>query len=312
MGGGTAENPYTREDVLRMIEGNGGTAEGLDLSDKVFIDDIDLSGFDLKGVILNKSIFRSRHEGAILSGAHLEGAYLISAHLVGANFIVTHLEGAYLQGANLERANLWNAHLEEAHLQGANLDRADFKNAHLEGANLFNAEFSYHTNLDSVYWGNIIPYDEEEKKGLASVVAHTYRRLKMWHTEHGMYDVAGEFYYREREARRKALKWISGNWHHRLAIQISYLVFGHGERWRRIPLWMLFPLIIFAMAYYFCGNLEPLDSLYFSAVSFTALGYGNWVVEPTGWVKLLGAVEAFIGILMMALLLVTIVRRWAR
>ena len=75
---------------------------------------------------------------------------------------------------------------------------------------------------------------------------------------------------------------------------------------------MLFTLVIFAMTYYFWGNLDVLDSLYFSAVSFTALGYGNWVVEPIGWVKVLGAIEAFLGIFMMALLLVTIVRRWAR
>ena len=29
MGDGIAENPYTREDVLKLIEENGGTAEGL-------------------------------------------------------------------------------------------------------------------------------------------------------------------------------------------------------------------------------------------------------------------------------------------
>jgi len=32
MGDGTQENPFTREDVLRLIEENGGTAKGLDLS----------------------------------------------------------------------------------------------------------------------------------------------------------------------------------------------------------------------------------------------------------------------------------------
>jgi len=32
MGDGTQENPFTREDVLKKIEENGGTAKGLDLS----------------------------------------------------------------------------------------------------------------------------------------------------------------------------------------------------------------------------------------------------------------------------------------
>ncbi len=36
MGNGTEENPYTREDVLKLIEENGGTAKGLDLLGKAF------------------------------------------------------------------------------------------------------------------------------------------------------------------------------------------------------------------------------------------------------------------------------------
>lgn len=33
MGDGTKENPYTREDVLKLIEENGGIAKGLDLTE---------------------------------------------------------------------------------------------------------------------------------------------------------------------------------------------------------------------------------------------------------------------------------------
>ena len=43
MGDGTVQNPFTREDVLRLIEENGGRAEGFDLSEKVFVEQIDLS-----------------------------------------------------------------------------------------------------------------------------------------------------------------------------------------------------------------------------------------------------------------------------
>lgn len=37
-------------------------------------------------------------------------------------------------------------------------------------------------------------------------------------------------------------------------------------------------------------------ALYYNLVSFTALGYGNWAPEPTGWAKWVGAVQPFIGI----------------
>jgi len=70
MGDGTKENPYTREDVERAIGENGGTAEGLDLSEKVFEKGINLrriNGNQLSGIILRK---------ALLTGAYLEGAFL--------------------------------------------------------------------------------------------------------------------------------------------------------------------------------------------------------------------------------------------
>ena len=66
MGDGTRENPFTREDVLRLIEENGGTAKGLDLSGKWFEREINL-------------------KGTILASVHLERADLVSAHLEEAD-----------------------------------------------------------------------------------------------------------------------------------------------------------------------------------------------------------------------------------
>jgi len=105
MADGTLENPYTRDDVLRLIEENGGTAKGLDLSGKEFEEGIDLRGLDLRGVILKDTVFhriskealskkgielgedvdwpKDNEIGALLSRAHLEGADLMGAHLEG-------------------------------------------------------------------------------------------------------------------------------------------------------------------------------------------------------------------------------------
>lgn len=286
MGDGTKENPYTREDVLQAIEGNGGTARGLDLIGRWFENGIDLSELDLKR------------------------AWLGVAHLEGANFRDTHLEGADLTAAHLEGADFRLSHLE-----GANL-----RFAHLEGVILAGVEVPRDTKLDSVHWGNYVLGEErreEEKRVWCTLAADTYRRLKVWHTQSGYHDTAAKFYYREREASRKALKWCSmSSFRHRLALQASYLVFGHGEDWKRL-LFGTMPILVlgFAVVYWLIGTLMPntfLHSLYYSAVSFTALGYGNWAPEPTGWVKGLGAFEAFVGVFMMALLLVTFVRKWTR
>ena len=72
MGDGTEKSPYIRKDVLRLIEANGGKAEGLDLSGKIFEKGIDLNNLYPNVIIL---------ERARLTYAHLEGADLRRAYL---------------------------------------------------------------------------------------------------------------------------------------------------------------------------------------------------------------------------------------
>ncbi|MFC1873255.1 hypothetical protein ACFLW3_00365 [Chloroflexota bacterium] len=59
----TKENPYTREDVLRLIEENNRTANGLDLSEKTYANGIDLSNLELEGIILRNAQFPTHFEG---------------------------------------------------------------------------------------------------------------------------------------------------------------------------------------------------------------------------------------------------------
>ena len=176
MGNGTKENPYTREDVLRLIKENGGTAEGLDLSEKWFENYIDLREVDLTRIILRK------------------------AHLFGV-----HLERAILQLAHLEEADLNGAHLEGAELYAAHLEGTYFPYAHLEGAYLRGVQLSAETRLENVVW---VKYrvGEEEWAKLSTDAEDAYRRLKQWYTNAGVYDIAGEFFFREMEAKRKSVK----------------------------------------------------------------------------------------------------------
>ncbi len=273
MGDGTKEHPYTREDVLRLIEENGGTAEGLDLSRKFFEEGIDLSKLNLRKIILKESFLKKAHfEESILTGSHLEGVYLEFAHL----------ENAELHFARLERALLWSA------------------------------QFSSDTRLEDIDWGNYILWEEIAKTYTTALIS--YRRLKNLHTNAGMYDVAGKFYYREMEAKRKARKWRKEP-HLKLWSLILRILCGYGENWERVIISAAAVIFGLALIYLAIGTLSPntfLNSLYYSAVSFTALGYGSWAPQPTGSVKALGAFEAFIGIFMMALFLVTFTRKMTR
>jgi hypothetical protein len=309
MGDGTKENPYTREDVLRLIEENGGRAKGLDLSEKIFEPGIDLSKLDLKEANLSGAHL----EGADLEFADLEGAELRNAHLEGADLHIARLKEADLRGAHLEGASLIDANLKEADLEFAKLDNTDLRFAHLEGADLLGVEYPRDTKLDDIYWGDYVLY--RESSGEFGSVISTYRSLKTWYTEHGMNDIAAKFYYREMEARRKETEW---SWNpkrgrHRLALEILRALFGYGEDWKRVLYWMALVVVGSAVAYYISGELDLLYSLYFSVVSFTALGYGKWVnITPEGWVQALGAFQSLTGVFLMALLLVTFFRKWTR
>ena len=340
MGEGTKESPYTSEDVLRLIEENGGTAEGLDLSRKIFEAGIDLRGLDLSGIILERAVFsvsplfgldnlppdiveldkiskedllssiKDVHlEGVCLERANLKEANLHGAHLEGADLIDAHLERADLVGAHLERADLIFAHLESADMECTYLEGANLYSAHLEGAYLTETQFSRDTNFTSVHWGNYILGEEEERQ--FDVATDTYRRLKIWYTEHGIYDVAGEFFYREMEAKRKAQSWKKEP-ASKLWSWVMRLLCGYGERYANVVIAAL--VIIFGLAVvYVYGGLNLAYAIYFSAVSFTALGSASWVnITPEGWVRALGAVESFLGVFMMALFLVTFIRKMTR
>jgi len=338
MGDGTKENPYTREDVLRLIKENGGRAKGLDLSEKIFEKGIDLRGLNnnhLQGITLDNARFPlslrrdSPLRGANLKGVHLEGAHLLSTHLEeadlsdayleGARLWHAHLERAYLSSAHLEEANLRGAHLEEANLQSANLKGADLTGTHLEGAQLTDVRLSSDTKLHNVDWGSNYIL-AEERHGQLDWAEDTYRTLKVWHTQAGIYDIAGEFFFREMTVQRKRIRW----WplQHRLWSAVHSFVSGYGERPLRVIRFGALVLFVSTFFYYLFRGVAPYDlsaqsflsSLYYSAVSFTALGYGPWFNNTSvhSWVQWAGAVEAFFGVFTIALFLVTFTRKMRR
>jgi hypothetical protein len=212
-------------------------------------------------------------------------------------------------------------------LKGANLEKADLNSVDLTGAYLENVRISDDTNLYNVSWGDYKLGEEidGEKTGgdvrikSFNLTLPIYRRLKIWYTQNGISDVAGRFYYREKEVARK----VAPRKRDKIAGWFSWAIFGHGEGWKRILFWILGFVLVFGCIYFslsqmdirILGTLKPnglLDCLYYSSVSFIAIGYGSWVTESTGLVKGLGVCETFLGFFMMTLLLVTFVRKWAR
>ena len=127
----------TREDVLRMIEENGGP-EGLDLSGRD-LSWLDLSSEALEAVMEQRGISTESNVPVWVS-PYTWGRGLIGLHLSGADLQGANLQRASLRGVDLTKANLREADLRDTCLREANLYRADLRSARLWRADLREAE----------------------------------------------------------------------------------------------------------------------------------------------------------------------------
>lgn len=157
-------NLYT-VDLSRTILGQNITDSALPFS--VFLDNVDLSGIQLRAANLNQGSFRGsqwRSAGedqrwdtpddriADLSDAQLKATNFTEANLSRAIMKRTNLVHAMLNRANLAGANLSAANLSSTQIVGANLQDALLENASLTGADLAAANFS-RVNLSAARLG---------------------------------------------------------------------------------------------------------------------------------------------------------------
>jgi uncharacterized protein YjbI with pentapeptide repeats len=294
-----------------------------------------LSGAHLKGA----SLSGAKLEKANLSGALLWKSSLSGAALAGADLSGAMLSGADLSGADASDTKFDNANLREAKLTGnVNLRGADFTDALLA-----NAELSLEAHLDRVTWW---PADQRPRwrralhlsapvlrdERLAAnehdlhVCESLYRQIKQCHQHSGQYSEAGQFFVREMECRRGQLKSPFERGVHGL----MYFLCDYFENWMRVVVIALLVILLGAWTQGLCGihtapagqyvvgpgvGWPTLDSIvaacYFSVMTFTATGYGDYVPSP-GLGQILAAVQALTGVFLMALLLVCLARKYGR
>lgn len=309
-----------------------------------------LADANVSGAVLwEASLSGAQLKGVNLSGAKLERADLSNANLWKANLSGAALSGADLSGAMLSGANLSDAEAAEASFAGANLREANLRgHVNLRGADftealLADADLSLEANLDRVTWWptDLRPWWQHalhlaprllRDEHLATddhdvhVCETLYRQIKQCYQHSGQCHEAGHFFVREMECRRRQLNSPFERGVHGLL----HLLSDYFENWVRVVVCGLLVILFGALAQGLCGicaapsglyvvgpgiGMPTLQSIiaacYFSVMTFTATGYGDYVPSP-GLGQVLAAVQALTGLFLMSLLLVCMARKYGR
>lgn len=284
----------------------------------------------------------SELEALANAGHCMEGFYLARTNLEGINLVCHGKKTGYsLARADLYRANLKGAHLFHIDLEEASLMKADCREANLHFANLkrvnlLGAKFEG-AKIENIDWGDQLLHEEKGREARAErrhVEANDFfeqaeeicRSLRKVSELQGLFELAGYFFYQEMIMRRYQM--------HKWSIQrgVSKMVdvfCGYGERPLRVILFSLMFIMVCGVAYFLLGvsdgghivmmntenswstNLMSFaQSLYFSVVTFTTLGYGDLV--PLGVSRFVAAIEAFAGSFTLALFVVVFVKKMTR
>ncbi|WP_448548544.1 ion channel [Thalassotalea fusca] len=276
------------------------------------------------------------------SGGMTRGICLKYADLRQIDLVNHHQkEGFDFSYADFYRANLSGAHLFNINFRNASLMKADVRNAKLncaqvEDANLLGVKWGG-CKIEHMKLGKRVLQEKQAKAAfkkreyaiaddLNEQAEEIYRDLRKHAESEGIFTLSGELIQRELTMRRLQMPRLSFK---RLGSKIVDLFCGYGEAPLRIVAISILLIFICATTYTFTGlNYQGdilkyssdnsftenfsffLSCLYYSIVTFTTLGYGDFT--PVGISRAIAAIEAFTGSFTIALFVVVFVKKMTR
>ncbi len=292
----------------------------------------DLTGQNLKKVVLkNAALEKANLSKANLSQADMAGATLFDARFSGADLIgtdmtdcdMTHCD---LKDADMTKARLRNARLWNADMTGSNLSECDLSGCDLWNTRLFNAKM-WHSTLTGAKsvvkssFSNVhkyMPVYRINEDG-PQAAEESYRGIKQLFLDNGFYNDAGWASFKEKTMERLVLK-KKGDLGYFPSLLMNILC-GYGEKPFRIVLSALSTILTFALLYMmsnaaFCTldqnyTMKLSDYIYFSAITFTTVGFGDFLPKALPVFRLIAATEAVTGVFLSGLFIFTLARKYS-
>ncbi|MBI4975383.1 pentapeptide repeat-containing protein [Candidatus Peregrinibacteria bacterium] len=274
---------------------------------------IPLSGFDFRIPVKEDDGFLE--DLAILSSIHFEGAFLKHCNFQDGAIHDCFFEQADISHSDFRNTSLANCNFQESECNGINL----------AGAKLINCSFIDASIRDVIGTSTIVDQKttfgkelKSEKEGNFHLTSIEYKQIKEMYKNSSLHSVADKYHYREMVAKRKILarnnpvRWLN--------YFFGDVLCKYGTSFFRVFTFSLIFMAACAVVYLFSGdllynnqqldNLYFLDSMYFSTVTFTTLGYGDY--QAIGAIRFLAAAESFAGVALMSLFTVIIARNIIR
>ncbi|MCH7782602.1 pentapeptide repeat-containing protein [candidate division KSB1 bacterium] len=276
---------------------------------------------------------KEKLEKKVKEDPNCEGYQLENVDLSDAWLTDTVFDDAVLRKAKLHKGHLFGISLKGADLFKSNFSSANLRHAKLNQANLMGMNIE-NAKLANINWGEDYIILQEIQAMLAlkqkqKVVAKSkfkdaeeiYLVLKNHFSALGDSKLVGKFFYREMITQQRQMPLFSAQ---RFFMKLADVSCGYGEKVFNILSFSLFVIIMNAAVYSFSGITDgdtifriSLDNgvfgviktffhmLYFSTVTFTTLGYGDFS-PATPLTALLAGLEAFMGAFLVALFVISV------
>ncbi len=288
------------------------------INDREIEDGIDLRGVPLAGFDF-RIVIQSGDDGffeelAVISNIHFEGANLRHCKFHDGKIISCYFENATLshsdfRNSTINNCNFNNSDLTGIGLHGAKIIDCDFTNCILKDVTLSGAIVDEKTTF-----GKPLKSEHEGNLHFASI---EYKQIKQLYKNSSLHHIADEYHYREMVSKRKTTnKSNPKRW---LNYIFGDLLCKYGTSYTRVFLWSLLIIVFCAFLLNFNKSLlfynqtveaSFSDSLYFSMVTFTTLGYGDF--HAVGLMRFLAGAESFSGAVLMSLFTVIVARHIIR
>lgn len=285
-----------------------------EVSDGIDLRGINLSGFDFR-IPIQEDDDGFSEEIAIFSNIHFEGATLKHC-----NFQDGKIHDCFFEDADLSHSDFKNATLNNCNFQEADLTGVNFLAGKLISCSFIEASIKDMTTASTIVdqKTDFGKYLKSEKSGNYHFAAIEYKQIKEMYKNSSLHEQADEYHYREMVTKRKTLALKN-------PMRIIGFIFGdliskYGTSSIRVILTGALVILLSAALFTLNNSLlfqnKPVDgahlsdSLYFSMITFTTVGYGDY--HAIGLTRFVAATESFIGVILMSLFTIIVARKIIR